>query len=67
MTLVGQTVRVTAAIRNGEEGEVMGALLGGSQAFPARAYDPEEEFQDGERVLVVEVIGRTVYVTAGGS
>lgn len=62
MSLVGEEGRVCAPIRDGEEGEVMVALNGGSQAFPARAYDADTVFAEGERVLVLEEAGRVLYV-----
>jgi hypothetical protein len=64
MNLDGEVVRVSAAIKPNEEGEVMVPLQGGSQAFPARSYDPKAEFAEGERVVVLEQAGRVLYVSA---
>jgi hypothetical protein len=66
MSLVGTTARVCAAIAKGEEGEVMIPIAGGSQAFPARAYEYDGEFEEGERVLILEEAGRTLYVAKIG-
>jgi hypothetical protein len=62
MSLVGEAARVSAAVRKDEEGEVMVSLAGGTQAYPARAYDPNTEFVAGERVLVLEEAGRVLYI-----
>ena len=63
MNLDGEVVRVCAAIKPNEQGEVMVPLQGGSQAFPARSYDPKAEFGEGERVVVLEQVGRVLYVS----
>ncbi len=65
MNLDGEVARVSTAIKPNEEGEVIVPLQGGSQAFPARSYDPKAEFAAGERVVVLEQAGRVLYVSAG--
>lgn len=62
MSLEGTVARVSAAIKPDVEGEVMADIAGGTQAFPARSYDSESEFQPGERVLVLEKSGGVLYV-----
>lgn len=62
MNLTGTTARVCANIPKGEEGEVMVSIFGGPQAFPARAYEEDGEFKEGDRVVVLEEQGRTLYV-----
>lgn len=62
MSVVGGLARVCADIRKGEAGEVMVNIFGGPTAFPARSYEPDEEFNEGDRVVVLEEQGRTLYV-----
>lgn len=63
-SLIGRIARVVTAIAPGQEGEVMVDLpVGGTQAFPARAFDGKEESAAGEQVWVEEHTGRTLYVT----
>jgi membrane protein implicated in regulation of membrane protease activity len=64
MSLDGEVARVSATIKPNEEGEVMVQIQGGTQAFPARSYDPKAEFAKGERVVVLEQAGRVLYVSA---
>jgi membrane protein implicated in regulation of membrane protease activity len=64
--LVGQQVRVCAAIPQDGTGEVMVDLApdrGGSQAYPARSLDGAA-LPEGRLVYVAERSGRTLYVTA---
>jgi hypothetical protein len=62
--LAGKMGRVITKIEAGQAGEVMLPLdRGGSQAFPARAFDPKESIEEGAQVWVEEQNGRTVYVT----
>lgn len=60
--LTGEVARVSAAIELTETGEVMVSLQGGTQAFPARSYDKDQVFEEGDRVVVLEQVGRTLYV-----
>lgn len=64
MSLVGEAARVCVPIQDGEEGEVMVSILGGSQPFPARSYDKAAVFEEGERVIILEEAGRVLYVGA---
>lgn len=63
---VGKAARVVATIpAGGGEGEVIVDLpVGGSQAYPARAFDPLEEHPAGSQVWVEEQNGRTLYVVS---
>lgn len=62
--LAGKVGRVTAAINPGQAGEVILALdRGGTQTYPARAFDAKESIEVGSQVWVEEQNGRTVYVT----
>lgn len=63
-SLIGRIARVVTPIEPGREGEVMVDLpVGGTQVFPARAFDGKEASTAGEQVWVEEHTGRTLYVT----
>lgn len=63
-SLIGRIARVVTAIDPGGEGEVIVDLpVGGTQVFPARAFDGKEVSATGEQVWVEEHTGRTLYVT----
>lgn len=63
-SLIGKIARVVTAIAPGGEGEVIVELpVGGTQVFPARAFDGKEPSAAGEQVWVEEHNGRTLYVT----
>jgi hypothetical protein len=38
------------------------SLASGSRPYAARAYDEGDEFEEGDRVIVLEEAGRVVYV-----
>ena len=53
-SVVGKVGRVTGRVARGTVGEVMVAIRGGSEAFYAYAYEADETFEVGDRVVVVE-------------
>lgn len=62
--LVGKIGRVSGRIAPDTVGEVLLPVRGGEEAFLAHAYDGEEIILPNVRVLVINQVGRAVYVTA---
>lgn len=63
-TLVGKVGRVTGRIGPSLVGEVMLSVRGGSEAFFAYPYDPDETLPVGTQVVVREhQAPRTIYVS----
>jgi hypothetical protein len=61
--LIGSRGRVTGTIGPGLIGEVLLSIRGGTEAFYAYPLNPEESFESGTQVLVVDFEPpRTVYV-----
>ena len=61
--MIGTRGRVTGAIGPGLIGEVLISVRGGVEAFYAYPANPEERFENGTQVLVVDFEEpRTVYV-----
>ncbi len=52
--LVGRIGRVTGTVGPGRVGEVMVPIRGGTEAFHARAADPQSTLPVGTRIVVVE-------------
>lgn len=64
-SVIGRTGRVTGTIETGQIGEVMIGIRGGTEAYFAHPYLPDEKFQVGQLVVVVEYAEpRIVYVSA---